>query len=72
MNKYLESVLTFFTSIKNRLTLARAGAQAPEQPEDVPRAQKMDRFTLISWGVTLLIVVALISRPQRRIRIRLM
>jgi murein DD-endopeptidase MepM/ murein hydrolase activator NlpD len=61
MNKFFESVLTFFNSIKNRFGLSRDGAQAPEQPEDVPRVLKMDRFTLISWGVTLLIVATLLG-----------
>ncbi len=65
MHKHLEKIRVFFSALGARLrkkTKAPAETPASNEPVTTPRKskKKVDRFTVISWGVTLLIVAALL------------
>lgn len=61
MKKILESIRSLFASIGAKLKRKPAAPQS-EPVDSAPRTKgKIDRFTIISWGVTLLIVAALIG-----------
>jgi len=65
MNKFKESIRAFLTSLKSRLKRKSKSPQAEEQsgPETASsRAKsKADRFTIVSWIVTVFIVAALLG-----------
>lgn len=64
MKKFLEKTRVFFTSLASRFQRKpkkTAEAPATNEPSTTPRKRKLDRFTLISWVVTLLIVVFLLG-----------
>jgi murein DD-endopeptidase MepM/ murein hydrolase activator NlpD len=61
MKNLLEKVRSFLSSLASKLKRKPKPESAP-QAESAPSAgQKPDRFTLISWAVTIVIVVALLA-----------
>jgi hypothetical protein len=61
MKNLLEKVRSFFSSLASKLKRKPKAEPAP-QAESVPSAgRKPDRFTLISWAITIVIVVALLT-----------
>jgi murein DD-endopeptidase MepM/ murein hydrolase activator NlpD len=65
MKKYLESIRSLFASLGTKLKRKPKSKPAVDQngqAAPAPRVNgKIDRFTVISWGVTLLIVAALLG-----------
>lgn len=65
MKIFLEKTRSFFSSLASRLKRnpkRMAGTRATNEPPTSPRKKmKMDRFTIISWVVTLVIVVSLLG-----------
>lgn len=65
MKIFLEKTRAFFSSIGSRLKRKpkeAAGAPAVNEPPSSPQKKgKVDRFTIISWVVTLVIVVSLLG-----------
>ena len=64
MKNILEKVRSFFASLGTKLKRKPKDASAVNEPITRPRAQpkqKVDRFTIISWVVTILVVVTLLG-----------
>ena len=65
MKILLDKVRSFFTFLGAKLTRKPKGAPAVKEPSTQPREKlvkgKMDRFTIISWVVTILIVFGLLG-----------
>src|SRR6185369_16903412 len=65
MKNFLEKTRAFFSSLASRIQRkpkVSAGTSATNEPPTSPRQKrKPDRFTLISWVVTLVIVVSLLG-----------
>jgi len=66
MKNFLEKTRAFFASLGARFKKKQKEAtstSAVEEPKTTPRKgkRKTDRFTIVSWGVTLLLVVSLLG-----------
>jgi murein DD-endopeptidase MepM/ murein hydrolase activator NlpD len=64
MKNFLEKIRSFFVTLGTKLKRKPKDVSAVNEPITRPRAQpkpKADRFTLISWVVTIVVVVALIG-----------
>ena len=65
MKTLFEKINAFFTSIGGRFKRKPKEVSAVNEPPTTPRGQgakpRVDRFTIISWAVTLLIVVSLLG-----------
>lgn len=66
MKNLLEKIRSFFSTLGSKLKRKPKGESAVNEPPTAPRANngtkgKVDRFTIISWVVTLLIVVSLLG-----------
>jgi murein DD-endopeptidase MepM/ murein hydrolase activator NlpD len=64
MKNFLEKIQSFFAALGTKLKRKPKDVSAVNEPITMPRTQpkpKADRFTLISWVVTILVVVALIG-----------
>jgi len=60
MKNLLEKVRTFFSSLASKFkSKPKADPAPPAEAAPAPR-RELDRFTLISWGITILIVVTLL------------
>ncbi len=60
MKTFLERIKTFFTRFARKPKEQSAVDEPPTQPK-VNRKQKPDRFMLVSWGVTLMLVISLLG-----------
>lgn len=62
MKKIFETFRSFLTSLGEKIKRKPKGVAAVNEPPTAPRAKrKMDRFTIISWVVTVFVVVALLG-----------
>ena len=64
MKNFLEKIQSFFATLGTKIKRKPKDVSAVNEPITRPRAQpkpKVDRFTFISWVVTILVVVALIG-----------
>jgi len=64
MKNLLEKIRSFFATLGTKLKLKPKDEPAVNEPVTKPRPQpkrKVDRFTVISWVVTILVVVALLG-----------
>jgi len=65
MKNFFEKIQAFFAMLGTKLIPKPKGASAVNQPPSTPRApnakRKVDRFTIISWVVTIFIVVTLLG-----------
>ena len=62
MKNILEKIRSFFAFLGKKLKRKPRDVSAVSEPPTMPRAKpKADRFTIISWVVTILIVVALLG-----------
>jgi murein DD-endopeptidase MepM/ murein hydrolase activator NlpD len=66
MKNFLEKIRSFFTTLGARLKRKPKDIPATSEPITTPRAsvatkRKVDRFSVISWIVTILVVVSLLS-----------
>ncbi len=60
MKNFLERIRSVFSNLLSRFKRKPKADPAPQGEASPPAARKLDRFNMISWGVTLLIVVALL------------
>lgn len=60
MKTFLKRIKTFFTRFARKPKEQSAVDEPPTQPK-VNRKQKADRFMLVSWGVTLILVISLLG-----------
>jgi len=58
MKNFLEKIRSFFSTFSKKLTRKPKNASAANEN---PAANRVDRFTIISWVLTILIVVALLT-----------
>jgi len=58
MKKLLESIRKFFTNIK--LPKLKKAESQSERGSTLPTRGKVDRFTVVSWGVTVALVIAML------------
>ena len=64
MKNILEKIQSFFATLGTKLKRKPKDVSAVNEPITTPRTQpkqKVDRFTMISWVVTILVVVALLG-----------
>ena len=65
MKNLLEKIKSFFTSLGGKFKRKPKEVLAVNEPPTKPRGQvekrKVDRFTILSWAVTLVIVVSLLG-----------
>ncbi len=62
MKKFLEKIKSAFAALGSKLKRKPKDASAVREPATAPRPKrKLDRFTIVSWAATVLIVVALLS-----------
>lgn len=65
MKNLLEKIKSFFTSLGGKFKRKPKEVSAVNEPPTKPRGQvekrKVDRFTILSWAVTLVIVVSLLG-----------
>src|SRR5258705_8592594 len=65
MNKFLDKFRSFFAQLGAKLKRKTKDVPAVSEPPTKPPVEgakgKMDRFTLISWVVTIVVVIALLG-----------
>ena len=61
MKNLLEKIRSFFALLGTKLKRKPKDVSVVSEPSTTPRTREVDRFTIISWVVTIIVVVALLG-----------